>query len=92
MLAGGVISWRSRSYKLVILSTFAVEYYEGSEACREVAIIRSIMEDFYKCSLEPTPLFIDNQVAISMSKLPQFTEKQKHIPIRVCHLKECCTE
>jgi hypothetical protein len=27
-----------------------------------------------------------------MSKLPQFTEKQKHIPIRVCHLKEYCTE
>ena len=27
-----------------------------------------------------------------MSKLPQFTEKQKHIPIRICHLKECCGE
>jgi hypothetical protein len=27
-----------------------------------------------------------------MSKLPQFTEKQKHIPIRICHLKECCAE
>ncbi len=24
--------------------------------------------------------------------MPQFTEKQKHIPIRMCHLKECCAE
>jgi hypothetical protein len=35
-------------------------------------------------------LFIDNSADISMSKVPQFTEKQKHIPIRICHLKECC--
>ncbi len=80
MLAGGAISWRSRSHKSVMLITAAAEYYEGSEACREVAFIRSLMEDFYKCSLEPTPLLIeptplliDNQAAISMSKLPQFT-------------------
>ena len=92
MLAGGAISWRSRSHKSVMLSTAAAEYYEGSEACREVAFIRSIMEDFYQCNMNPTPMFIDNQAAICMSKLPQFTEKQKHIPIRICHLKECCAE
>ena len=67
-------------------------YYEGSEACREVAFIRNIMGDFYKSDLDPTPLLIDNQAAICMSMLPQFTEKQKHIPIRVYHLKECCVE
>jgi hypothetical protein len=50
------------------------------------------MEDFYKFNLDPTPLLIDNQAAICMSKLPQFTEKQKHIPIRICHLTECYTE
>ena len=92
MLAGGAISWRSRSHKSVMLSTAAAEYYEGSEACREVAFIRSIMEDLFKYKLDPTPLLIDNQAAICMSKLPHFTEKQKHIPIRICHLKECCAE
>jgi hypothetical protein len=71
MLAGGAISWRSRSHKSVVLSTAAAEYYEGSEACREVAFIRSIMEDFNECNLDPTPLLIDNQAAICMSKLPQ---------------------
>ena len=50
------------------------------------------MEDLFKYKLDPTPLLIDNQAAICMSKLPQFTEKQKHIPIRICHLKECCAE
>jgi hypothetical protein len=47
--------------------------------------MRSIMEDFYKSKLAPTPLLIDNQAAICMSKLPQFTEKQKRIPIRIGH-------
>ena len=27
-----------------------------------------------------------------MGQMPQFTEKQKHIPIRICHLKECCDD
>jgi len=73
----------------LVLSPAAAEYYEGSEVCRGVAFIVSIMEDFYKFNLDPTPLLIDNQTAICMSKLPQFTEKQKHIPIRICHLTEC---
>jgi predicted GNAT family acetyltransferase len=42
------------------------------------------MEDFYKCSLEPTPLLIDNQTAISMSKLPQFIEKQATMGLIDC--------
>ena len=92
ILAGGVISWRSRSHKSVMISTASTEYYEGSEECWEVAFIRSIMEDFYKYKMDPTPLLIDNQAVICMSKLPQFTEKQKHIPIRIFHLKEYCAE
>jgi hypothetical protein len=35
---------------------------------------------------------IDNQAAIAMGQMPQFTGKQKHIPIRMCHLKKCCAE
>ena len=50
------------------------------------------MEDFYKYDMDPTPIFIDNQTTICMSNLPQFTEKQKHIPIRICLLKEYCVE
>ena len=76
-----------------MLSTAAAEYYEASEACREVAFIRGILEDFYDLEvLEPTPLYVDNQACIAMGQMPQFTEKQKHIPIRVCHLKECCDD
>ena len=48
--------------------------------------------DFCGTQDTPTPLFIDNSAAISMGKVPQFSEKQKHIPIRICHLKECCAD
>jgi hypothetical protein len=90
MLAGAAITWRSRSHKSIMLSTAAAEYYEASEACREIAFVRGILEDFYnRGSLPPTPLYIDNQACIAMGMMPQFTEKQKHIPIRICHLKEC---
>ena len=92
MMGGAAITWRSRSHKSVMLSTAAAEYYEASEACREIAFIRSILKDFYGTQDTPTPLFIDNSAAISMGKVPQFSEKQKHIPIRICHLKECCAD
>ena len=76
-----------------MLSSASAEYYEASEACREIAFIRSILSDFYAIErLAPTPLLIDNRAAIAMGNTPQFTEKQKHIPIRICHLKECCAE
>jgi transposase InsO family protein len=92
MLAGAAIAWRSRSHKSVMLSTAGAEYYEASEACREIAFVRSILADYYGMELPPTPLLIDNAAAIAMGQMPQFTEKQKHLPIRICHLKECCTE
>lgn len=93
MYAGAAIAWRSRSHKSVMLSSASAEYYEASEACREIAFLRSILSDFYAIEhLAPTPLLIDNRAAIAMGNMPQFTEKQKHIPIRICHLKECCAE
>jgi hypothetical protein len=59
---------------------------------RDEDLIKSIMEDFYKCNQDPTPLFIYNQDATCMCKLPQFTEKQKYIPVRIYHLQECRAE
>jgi len=53
-----------------MLSSAAAEYYEASEACREIAFVRGILSDFYGKDevepLEPTPLMIDNQAAIAM--------------------------
>ena len=89
MFGGAAITWRSKLQKSVMLSTAAAEYYEASEACLEIAFVRGILEDFYGGALILTPLFIDNEAAITMGKLPQFTERQKHILIRICHLKEC---
>ena len=92
MLAGGCIAHRSKAHKSVMLSSAAAEYYEASEGCRELIYIRGILEDFYGETLPPTPMYIDNAACIAMGKMPVFSERQKHIPIRVCHLKECCDE
>ena len=92
MLAGGCIAHRSKAHKSVMLSSAAAEYYEASEGCRELIYIRGILEDFYGEQLPPTPMYIDNAACIAMGKMPVFSERQKHIPIRVCHLKECCDE
>ena len=92
MFAGACISHRSKAHKSVMLSSAAAEYYEASEGCRELAYIRGILEDFYGFNLPPTPTYIDNQACIQMGIAPVFSERQKHIPIRICHLKECRRE
>ncbi len=92
MVVGRCIVHRSKPHKSVMLSSAAVEYYEASEGCRELIYIRGILEDFYSQPLPPTPMYIDNSACIAMGKMPVFSECQKHIPIRICHLKECCDE
>jgi hypothetical protein len=92
ILAGGCIAHRIKTHKSVMLSSAAAEYYEASEDCRELIYVRGILEDFYGQPLTPTPMYIDNTTCIVMGKMPVFRERQKHIPIRVCHLKECCDE
>jgi len=49
------------------------------------------LKDFYGAECPSTPTYIDNQACIAMAKMPVFSEKQKHIPIRVCYLRECCS-
>jgi len=91
MFPGAAVAHRSKSHKSVMLSSAAAEYYEASEGCLELAYIRGNLKDFYGAECPSTSTYIDNQACITMAKLPVFSEKQKHIPIRVCHLRECCS-
>jgi len=90
MFAGAAIAHRSKSHKSVMLSSAAAEYYEASEGCCELAYISGILKDFYGAECPSTPTYIDNQACIALAKMPVFSETQKHIPIRVCHLRKCC--
>ena len=91
MFAGAAIAHKSKAHTSVMLSSAAPEYYEASECCRELVYVRGILKDFYGVDCPPTPTYIDSQACIGMAKMPVFSEKQKHIPIRVCHLRECCS-
>ena len=74
-----------------MLSSAAAEYYAAYKGCRELAYIHGILKDFNDTRCPSTPNCIDNRACIAMAKMPVFSEKQKHIPIRVCHLRECCS-
>jgi len=94
MFVGAAVAHRSKSNKSVMLSSAADEYYdsEASEGWCELAYIRGILKDFYGAECPSTPTYTDNQACIAMAKMTVFSEKQKHIPIRVYHLRECCSK
>ena len=60
MFAGAAIAHRGKSHKSVMLSSAALEYYEATEGCRELAYIRGILKDFYGAECPSTPTYIDN--------------------------------
>jgi len=90
MFAGAAIAHRSKAHKSVMLSFAAAEWYEASEGCRDIKYIRGILAGFYGFELPSTPTYIDHQACTAMAKMLIFSERQKHIPIRICHLRECC--
>ena len=88
MLAGGPISWCSKSQPGVSLSTTESEYVAAAEAAKELIWLRHLLKDVKCQCVEPTLLQIDNQSAIKLIKNPEFHRRTKHIDIRFHFIRE----
>ena len=96
-LNGAAITWSSRLQKTVALSSMEAEYMGGCAAAKEAVWIRQILadssifllgENTESEKLPTTPIYMDNQAAISLSKNPDFREKAKHIEIQYHYLRQ----
>jgi len=81
-LGSKTISWSSKKQNSVALSSAEAEYISANEATREAVWLRRILIDLQQKVEYPTPIFCDNQSAISMSKNPVFHGRSKHIELR----------
>jgi hypothetical protein len=66
----------------VSLSTTESEYVAVTHASKEALWLRSLISQLFNVSLKPTPLFSDNQSAITLTKDHQYHPRTKHIDIR----------
>jgi len=82
LLAGGAISWFSRTQKCVTRSSFESELVCISDTMSELIWLRKLLQDLSWNLLEPTLVFEDNQAVIAQLIAPTITRRTKHIEVK----------
>ncbi|KAJ9557546.1 hypothetical protein OSB04_012160 [Centaurea solstitialis] len=80
-LGGRLVSWQCKKQTTVSQSTTEAEYIAASQCCSQVLWIQNQMQD-YGLSFLQTPIYIDNNSAISIVNNPVKHSKTKHIEIK----------
>ena len=83
VVGGGAITWRSKKWTTIALSSTEAEYIALSEAGREACWLRNLYEELGYPQNSPNIIKGDNEGSISMvKKNPQFHKRAKHIVTR----------
>jgi hypothetical protein len=92
ILAGGAVSWISCLQRVAAQSTMEAEYVAGSHSGRELTFVWNLLRELMEGPLDhPSPMYCDNQSAISVAENPAMHDKAKHIALKyhnICDLIE----
>jgi hypothetical protein len=83
-----LVSWQCKKQSTVSTSTAEAEYVAAASCCAQVLWIQNQMLD-YGLTFLKTPIFIDNNSAISIINNPVKHSKTKHIEIRYHFIRDC---
>jgi hypothetical protein len=87
-----MFSWCSRKQDNVAQSTVGAEYLAATTVVNQVIWIRKILADLHMNQLEPTKIYVDNQIAISIANNFVFHGRTKHFKIKLYFLREAQKE
>ena len=86
-MAGGAISWMSRTQRTIALSSTEAEYMALSDCSRQVVWMHTLLGELgYK--MKPIPICGDNQGSIFIASNPVTEKRSKHIDIRFHYIRE----
>lgn len=88
LMADGAVTWTSRMQKTVARSMTEAEYMALSEACSEIAWLKSLQKEIGYGTSSPTPLVSDNQGGIFLAINPAHDRRLKHVDIRYHFIRE----
>ena len=89
MLAGAAIEWSSKKQGIATLSTLESEYVAMASACQTVVWARNLLKELGSPQKLPTPLWCDNQGAITVTRNPESHHRTKHIRLKYHFIKDC---
>ena len=88
LIAGGPVSWTSKTQPTVALSTTEAEYMAAAAAAQEAIWIRTILNELGFKQHRPTIIFEDNQGCIKLTENGVSHGRTKHIDIRHHYVRE----
>ena len=87
-LGSGVISWASKKYPIIALSSAKVEYITMIGIAYQAIWMRRMLKDLGHKQQEATKLLYDNKSTITLSKNAIFHKRTKHIDTRYHYIRE----
>jgi len=75
---------------LVAFPTVEAEYIGASDAAKEAIWISSLFTRLLGLDAYPQEIFVDNQGAIQLAKIPMFHERTKHIGVQYHFVRDAC--
>ncbi|KAD2805483.1 hypothetical protein E3N88_38860 [Mikania micrantha] len=83
-----LVSWQCKKQTYVATSTCEAEYVVAVSCCSQVLWIQQQMRD-YGLNFLTTPIYVDNEAAIFITKNPVYPSRSKHIDIRFHFIRDC---
>jgi hypothetical protein len=81
-LNGALIAWKSKSHKIVTLSSTEAEYMALCDLCTEVLFIKQLLENMGLQIELPIQLQVDNTGALFLAENSTTGQRTKHIDVR----------
>jgi hypothetical protein len=89
IMNGGPITWNLSTQTVTALASTEAEYMAMSVAMKDILWLRRLWSFIHGLRpSKPTPLYVDNQGAIALSKNPDFRRRSKHIETKYHRLRE----
>ncbi len=90
-MADAPTHWTSQSQRIVALSSTEAEYIALSETAKQALYIRQLLSELLPDKLQPTPIYNDNQSALTLAISPSTAHhtRTKHIDTRYRFVNNC---
>ena len=92
LISGDAVTWKSKEQPCVALSTAEAEFMALANAAQEAIRMRQLTIELGNTPAKATTIYENNQVAISLTKNPQFHGQSKHIGIKYHFIRDLVTE
>lgn len=92
LLGGASIGWISKKQSITATLTCEAEYGAAAACARHVLWLRNLFLGLGYTQKTSTPIFCDNQAAISLSRDFQFHAKSEHIDIQHHFIRDAVSD